>query len=277
MTRNRVQWLAIALPAVVVGVYEFARHHWFTNLMGEVWGDLASALLVALVVFGFVHYFTTQSSRTERQLGRARAEAAVLAERQRIAREIHDGAAQALFLVRVRLDELERDLTRGELEEARTRLAGLRTQVRTADQQVRAAIADLKSESGAEDPAEALGRDASRVASSLGLDLSLAVDDLPPLDARGRQHLAAIVSEAMSNAARHGGATQVKVTAERNRVAVTDNGRGFRLPGPPGGWGLTIMAERAALIGGRLDVRSAEGQGATLTVSWGTGREEEHP
>lgn len=277
MTRNRVQWLAIVLPAVVVGVYEFARHHWFTTLMGNVWGDLASALLVALVVFGFVNYFTTQSSRTERQLGRARAEAAVLAERQRIAREMHDGVAQALFLVRVRLDELERDLMRGETEEARARLAGLRTQVRAADEQLRAAIADLKSESGAEDPAEALGRDASRVASSLGLDLSLALDDLPPLDARGHQHLAAIVSEAMSNAARHGGATRVKVTAGRDRLVVADNGRGFHLPAPGKGWGLRIMAERAALIGGRLDVQSAQGVGTTLTVSWSNGREEEHP
>jgi signal transduction histidine kinase len=242
--------------------------------MPHVWGDVASALLVACVVFGFVHYFTSQASRTERQLGRARAEAAVLAERQRIAREMHDGVAQALFLVRVRLDDLERDLARGDAVEARARVTGLRTQVRVADQQVRAAIADLKSESGAEDPTEALGRDATRVATSLGLDLSLALDDLPPLDARGRQHLIAIVSEAISNAARHGGATRITIAAARDRLVVSDNGRGFDLPRPGTGWGLTIMSERAALIGGRLEVRSAEGHGATLTVSWGNGREE---
>ncbi len=269
MIHTHVQWLAVLLPALLVGLFEFLRHHWLVTFLSGLWGNVVAAALVAGVVLTFVRYFIGLVSRAERELGRARAEAAVLAERQRIGRDMHDSVAQALFLLRVKLEELDEDIAAGARDAARARVAVLEAQVGRTDDQVRAVIADLKRESAAEDPHEALRRHAGRVASELGLELSLALDDLPRLDAQGRQHLAAIVSEAMANAARHGGATRVSVTGDRHRVVIADNGQGFtEKPEPGDGFGLVIMAERAQLIGGTLDVESEEGQGARLTLTF---------
>lgn len=269
MTHTRVQWLAVLLPALLVGLFEFARHHWFAGLVPGFWGNALAAALAGASVLAFVRYFTRLVSDAERELSRARAEAAVLAERQRIGRDMHDGVAQALFLLRVELDELDADLAGGAALRARARVAALKARVGRADDEVRTAIADLKRESAAENPAEALRRDATRVAADLGLEVSLALDELPRLDAQGRQHLAAIVSEAVANAARHGGATRVSITGGGGRLVVADNGRGF-LPKDDGGrgFGLVIMAERAELIGGTLDLESAPGQGARLVLTF---------
>jgi len=143
-----------------------------------------AAVVVGLAVFGFVRYSTRVAAEAERAVGRARAEAAVLAERQRIGREMHDGVAQALFLLRVRVDEAEERLAGGDVDAVRGQLAAVRTQVAAAHAEVRAAIADLRRASAVEDMVEALRREAAPVAAALGVELQMAVDDLPRLDAR---------------------------------------------------------------------------------------------
>jgi signal transduction histidine kinase len=269
MTRTRVQWLAIGLPALLVGLFEFARHRWLHDPLGTLGGDVLAAVVVGLAVFGFVRYFTRVAAEAERALGRARAEAAVLAERQRIGREMHDGVAQALFLLRVRVDEAEERLAGGDVDAVREQLAAVRTQVAAAHAEVRAAIADLKRASTEEDTVEALRRDVTPVAAALGVELAMTVEDLPKLDAQGRQHLAAIVAEALSNAARHGAATRVTVAGSLGRLEIADNGRGLPAEGAArGGFGLDIMSERAQLIGGTLRVEPGDGQGARVVLTW---------
>lgn len=270
MSHARLQWSAVLFTAAVVGLFELARHQWHAAAVPGVWGDTAAALVAGAAVYAFVRYFIRLVANAERQLGRVRAEAAVLAERQRIGRDMHDSVAQALFLVRVTLDELEADLAGGRLEAARARASALGGQIGRADDQVRAVIGGLKRQAAAEDSAEALRREATRVAADLGLELTFTLDELPGLDAAAGQHLTALLSEALANAARHGGATRVAVTGGRDRLVITDNGTGF-LPRPEAGrgFGLVIMAERAELVGGRLDVASTAGQGTRLTVTFG--------
>jgi signal transduction histidine kinase len=269
MTRRRVEWLAILLPAVTVGLFEFVRHDLVERVVQEEWGNAFAAVLVGATVFGFVRYFTGAVARTEAALGRARAEAAVLAERQRIGREMHDGIAQALFLLRVRLDEAQAALAAGDQAVAAEALAAGAANVREADAGVRAAIAGLKQASSGEDTAEALRRDIGDRARALGIDLDLALDALPRFDAQRRAHLAAIVQEALSNAARHGGATRVSVAGGARGVVIADNGRGFTpAAAASGGFGLVIMAERARLLGGTLAVEPGEGRGTRVRLSF---------
>lgn len=270
--RARLQWIAIAVPAVLVGAFEFVRHGWLDRVLPGFWGNVAAALLAAAAVAGFVRYFVGVVARTEQELGRARAEAAVLAERQRIGREMHDGVAQALFHLRVRLAEIEEQAASGALAEVRRGVARLQEQVSAACEEVRDVIADLKRQAGSQDPAEALRREATKVAGELGLDLALDLGELPLAGGEELQHLLAIVSEAMANARRHGGATGVTVTAGRRSLVIADNGRGFDPRRPAGdGYGLAIMAERASMLGGRLDVESEPGQGARVRVTWNGG------
>ncbi len=270
VSRNRVQWIAIGFPTILLGVFEVVRHQWLEPQLLGFWGNATAALLVAAAVYGFVRYLIGVAARTEQELWRARAEAAVFAERQRIGREMHDGVAQALFHLRVQLQEVDEHAAQGAISRVRQEIGSVQSQVSAAYDQVRAVIANLKQEAGSEDTGEALRRGATRVAQGLGLDLKLNLSELPHLDGQGQQHLLAIVSEAMTNARRHGGATRVSLTTPPRRLVIADNGRGFgpRQPGSDG-FGLTIMAERAHLLGGRLQVESEPGRGARVTLAWG--------
>lgn len=269
MRRDRIGWLAISLPALLVGIFEFLRHRWLEHALPGPWGNVIGALLVAAGVFGFIQYFTRAVRETEQALGRSRAEAAVLAERHRIGREMHDGVAQVLFHLRVQLQETERLVARGDLEGARAGLTTVQHHVGAAYDQVRAAISDLKQQAGAEDAAEALQRAAGRAAQDLGLSVSLDVAQLPPLNPTAQQHLAAIVLEAMSNARRHGGATTVKITASRTGLTISDNGSGFDTRRPrTDGFGLMIMEERAHIMGAQLRIESHPGTGTQVGLIW---------
>ena len=101
------------------------------------------------------------------------------------------------------------------------------------------------------------------------------------MGAREREHLAAILSEALTNARRHGKATAVQVTADTQGLVIADNGTGFDparagaalgdgagAGGRSAGFGLMILAERAQMLGAALTVDSAPGRGARLTLTW---------
>lgn len=264
--QRRLKWAAIALPALLLGLFEFVRHNWLEHSLPGTWGNLLGALIVAGAGYGFIRYFSDSATRTEQELGRSRAEAAVLAERQRIAREMHDGVAQALFHVRVRLAELQSTAGDGLGAE----LGELRQHVGTAYDQVRAAIADLKQAESAEDPLESLRRAAEQAAAQMGLKLVLDLRSLPDLSPTAAGHVAAVATEAISNAARHGRARQVTVRADRSRLAILDDGEGFD-PGTRSGegFGLMIMEERAGLAGAKLRVDAARGRGTLVELRWG--------
>lgn len=273
MNALRTQWIAIAFPAFLVWVFEFLRHRWFEPLLPGFWGNLTASLLVAAGVYGFVRYYTHVVSRAEQDLGRSRAEAAVLAERQRIAREMHDGVAQALFHLRVKLQEVEARAAEGALADVQSQLTSLQTNVSVAYDQVRAAISGLKQGPGAEDAGEALRRGALQAAGDLELDLHLDLKAMPILDVQALQHLLAIAQEALTNARRHGRATQVRIASDSEGLTITDNGSGFDpRQVPEGRFGLIIMAERARMLGGELQVEARPGQGARITLRWGVDR-----
>jgi len=272
MSYSRIQWLAIALPALLVGTFEFSRHHWFDTKLPGLAGNAIGALLVAAGVYGFVRYFIGLITAAERDLGRARSEAAVLAERQRIGREMHDGVAQALFHLRVRLRATVPLAEEGSLREVRQEIERIEGQVASAYDLVRAAISDLKQQEKGQDTAEALRRNALKIGAEAGLGVKLTLTDLPTMDPRSLQHLLAIVSEAMTNASRHGKASQVVIAGRPDEITIVDDGHGFDPDTPVGeGFGLLIMAERAAMIGGRLQVTSELGKGTRVKVTWGEG------
>lgn len=269
MDRRWLPWIATGVPALLVGLFEFFRHHFLEHLLPGGWGNLAGAALVALTVYGFIRYFLGVVTRTEQELGRLRAEAAVLSERQRLAREMHDSVAQALFNLGVRLREVSGHAAGGTPARLQPELERLEAQVSDVYHQVRMVIADLRRQAESEEPGEALHRAARQAARALGLELQISLVDLPRLGARAQEHAAAILSEAMANAHRHGKASRVRVTGDRRQLCIEDDGCGFA-PARQGedGFGLVIMAERASLLGGDLRVWSEPGRGTRLVLRW---------
>lgn len=269
MSSSRIQWIAISVPALLIGAFESLRHGWLEHQLPGHLGNILGALLVGIGVSVFVRYYTGLVARIERDLGRSRAEAAVLAERQRIARDMHDSIAQALFHLRVRLEDLNRYARQGDRSAIRKEIGLLQRQLTSAYDQVRIVITDLRQQTEIEDTGESLRRTAVEVAEKLGLNLQISLSDVPRLDATGRQHLLAIVSETLTNARRHGEASTATLTADRQQLIVTDHGRGFD-PNRPGGkgFGLMIMEERARMIGGELEIESEPGRGTRIILQW---------
>ena len=202
---------------------------------------------------------------------------AVVDERERIARELHDGIAQVLGYVNTKSQAVDAYLEAGRTEEARAQLAELGAAARAVYVDVREAILGLR---GPIEPGEGLGTalaaHARRVAevSHVGLDLAIDPGVAPlRLDPVAEANLYRIAQEALTNVRKHAAASRVRLEATVAEgvltVVVADDGRGLP-PGGPGdrpGYGLRAMRERAARIGGTFEVGPAPGGGTEVRVA----------
>jgi signal transduction histidine kinase len=209
----------------------------------------------------------------------ARTTALTELERRRIGSDLHDGPTQTLAFAMLRLDALDLPVPAGDSAEATdpadSDLAAVRGALDDAMRDIRAIAAGLRTpeleESG---PADIARRAVAEHERRSGSPAALTLGEVPaqaPLATKIA--LYRILSEALSNAARHGGGQgiAVRVAAAGPKggellVEVADQGSGFdttRNPGQ-GHLGLAGMRERAELLGGRLELVSALGAGTTV-------------
>ena len=200
---------------------------------------------------------------------RSRAQLATLAERQRLARDLHDTVKQKAFALNLQLATARRLL-------GDTPAADRLDQAQRLTQQIQQELAQILDEMRASDAAlpfiERLRARAIEWSHTSGLAPAFALDDLPPLAATHEESLLRIVDEALANVLRHAGATRIEITlrreADRVRLAIVDNGRGISA-GHVSGMGLSNMRERAeALPGGRFELDVPAGQGTRVAVSF---------
>jgi signal transduction histidine kinase len=209
-----------------------------------------------------------ERGRAQERLGEVRE-----AERSRIARDLHDDALQELTDALV---EARRGRSAGLAPDAADRLVSTLQRV---SEQLRGAIYDLRPTGEGRPFPEAL-RALVDVHRAMTVDCEIELDIAPavPIGALGDRgtEVLRIVGEALTNARRHSGARRVRVTARGSEaglcVEVTDDGRGFDPadhPSAADGSGIKGMGERAALLGGHLDVRSTPGTGTTVRIELG--------
>jgi PAS domain S-box-containing protein len=218
-----------------------------------------------------------ERKRLERDLLRQQRDLAVLAERERLARALHDDVGQLLGYVNMQGQAIGELLAAGRTELAGRQLARMVAMVQEAHDEVRQQILDLKVGMDDGKPlAAALEALARRYQRHHDFAVELAMDGLDGVRlAPGAQtQLLHIVQEALVNARKHARAQRVRVACARVDgqliVTVIDNGRGFN-QGQDGArrgdhFGLRIMEERAAEIGGQLAISSHDG-GTSVTVS----------
>jgi two-component system nitrate/nitrite sensor histidine kinase NarX len=210
----------------------------------------------------------------QRVEGRRRA--AVDEERASIARELHDSLAQALTYVNVQIARLDRiDAVRQDagaadiVREIRAGVADAYRQLRELITAFRARVENRSFRLGIEDTV----RDCRR---RLGIDIQ--VDDrsgTADLSADEQIQVLHIIREALANAAHHAQASAVRLAlgddpARGLRVRVEDDGRGLHAPvgASEGHHGIAIMRERAARLGGQLDIGTREGGGTRVELSF---------
>ena len=245
------------------------------------------SILVALWIHGIIvqsegrHQLILALEETQARLAAAEREAGTLAERQRLAREIHDTLAQGFISIVMHLETAEQALPdAASTASARHYLDQARHTARASLTQARAVVADLRPDLLAQNslPA-ALDRVVAHWRLESGVAASFLVTGetvIPPPDVEIT--LLRALQEALSNVRKHAQATTVVVTLSYMDdlvvLDVQDDGVGMadQATGPhalrldAGGFGLVAMRERVELLGGALLVESAVGQGTTLTV-----------
>jgi signal transduction histidine kinase len=249
-----MKWLAVA---AVFGAFARLNYFLYPSLY-TAWVYSGDFFRLAFYVAILVAAAREISSYWERV-----SQTAVLEERRRIARDLHDGLAQELAFIGRNLQRLDgQDPTVGRVGASAAR----------ALSESRRAIAALTKP--LDEPLEvALAEAARETAEREGTMLHLALTPGIELDYRRRDALIRIACEAIANAARHGEAELVRVElldGRRVRLRISDAGSGFDPAAVSsrdgGGFGLISMRERAHAVGGSFEVRSRPGGGTRVEV-----------
>ena len=192
-------------------------------------------------------------------------------ERARLARDLHDAVSQKLFSVRAKARAaallVARDPARATAEiDSVAALAG------EAHAELRAVIDGLAPpDLAASGLVGSVRSYAVLVGRSYGVAVRVVADELPALDEQRETVLYRVAQEAITNALRHSGSTDVTVRlAARPRgvvLEVRDRGGGFDPDHTSGGLGLESMRERAASAGGTLAITAAEGNGTSVRLT----------
>jgi len=207
----------------------------------------------------------------ERQaLARQAEQVAVLEERQRLARELHDTVSQELFAVAMMLGAT-RNILPADQGEVRDQLAHAEEVARHAQASMRGLIRALRPvELGSRNLGSALESLLDEVEERQGVRTQLALDTSGELAPGVEDALFRIAQEAVSNAVRHGAPNRIAVTLRAAQgdllLQVTDDGCGFDPATAATHIGLGSMRERAAEIGGLLSIQSRPGAGCTVQL-----------
>lgn len=280
MDYAKMRWLGAVVPGIVAWTFETLRHLYLERMMGGALGNIVTFGLVTAVSYLILDRVFGAMEAVSEKLAREEHRSALLKERDRIAREMHDGLSQSLFFLNTKLMSVERCLAQGDVEAARREIQDAQTATGEVYNRVRQTIYDLKAAAGENWRLEAaLAKYIEDFQDDTGIpvQLEVAVEPQDEREAAGVEeafHLFRIVQEALFNIRRHAGATQVRVSLRLQadglcELEVADDGKGFRVEevmGSGGRFGLKMMQERARLIGAEFQLESSPGLGTRIRV-----------
>lgn len=246
--------------------------------------------MIVFFVLGYLILYT-QQSQSQRQLEQAHLELqgaysrlaassrqietlTRLAERQRIARELHDTLAQGIAGMIMQLEVTSAQLHRKNHQQAQEVLSQALADARTMLQDARHAITDLRSRTPRVDQLiSSVQQEITHFFQKTGIVHHTNLNDLLHTPAHACEHVLRFISEGLNNVARHAHANLVRVEAKRVEkwlvITVQDDGQGFDPTDRDlytGHYGLLGLQERAHLVEGTVSVNSSDGKGTTLEL-----------
>ncbi len=222
-----------------------------------------------MTAFGAQAALAIENARLRQQA----AMGAIMEERARLARELHDSVTQSLYSLTLLAEGWRRMARAGRLEQAEEALGELGELGQQALKVMRLLVYELRPPAlEQEGLIGALHQRLAAVEKRSGVDARLVTEETVELPAQIEAGLYRIAQEALNNTLKHAAATAVTIelhsTTDQAILAVCDNGQGFdpaQLP-DDGGLGLTSMRERVTQMGGELTLCSAPGQGTQVRI-----------
>jgi len=258
MSYKQIKWLILTIPVLTIGLWEYVRHEYLLSYISMELGNWLAPVIVFLVSILLLTQLFSMIERNQEELNQSKAMQAAMEEREKLARELHDGIAQSLFLLNVQVDQIaNRKETEG------PRYDRLKENVHRTNSYVRQAIANLRYPP---DPAsipwlQSIHSLIDELEQETGLFFSLQWN-LPEsvLLAKDKIELLAIIREALLNIHKHAEAKRVRIemkeTLDGWLCTVADDGKGFdseQMNGK-GRYGVKMMKDRALKMNWRLEL-----------------------
>lgn len=265
MNYKQIKWLILMVPAITVGLWEYVRHQFLLPYISMELGNYLTPVLVLLVSITFLSQLFFILEKIQKELERERAAKAALEAREQLAKELHDGIAQTLFLLSVKVERLTYTKDQDTYDQE---LYKIRKAAHEVNRYVRQAIASLRYTNFDEEASplkESVEENIKQIANEVLIDMSVSwnIKD-QTLSAKEKVELLACIREAVVNIQKHAHATKGwihgTVDGQGWTVKIVDNGKGLpaKLEELKDSYGIAIMRERAADMGWILTLVSEE-------------------
>ena len=282
-------WDAVPLSLILlftVGTAQLWSAGWTADAFWDILPWMVISLVVSLMLGIWIDRVIEQSQQRAElieelesardELAEAHHTAGVMAERERMAREIHDTLAQGMTSVVMLAQTAAVELQRGSLDPVAGRLAAIEDTARENLAEARALVAAFTpvALTGAT-LAEVLRRLAERFAAETGVDVQVSLDmpddEVAALPQAQQVVLLRAAQESLANVRKHAGATSVLISLSMSAggvgIEIRDDGSGFALDAAGrAGFGLAAMRGRVEESGGTVSVESAPGRGTRVAV-----------
>ncbi|GAA0133662.1 hypothetical protein YSY43_05020 [Paenibacillus sp. YSY-4.3] len=254
MTYKQIKWMILFIPTITVGIWEYVRHQFLLPYISMDLGNWLTPVLVYLVSVTLLSRLFHMLEKIQQELQAERAAKAALEAREHLAKELHDGIAQSVFLLSVKVDRLEFTSDQAKYDKD---IFQIRKTVHEVNRYVRQAIANLRY---AATPAtmvlqrETLSEKVKQIAEEVLVPIEVEwsiPDEL--LSPKEKVELLASIREAVVNIQKHAQATKGWIKGEQRTsqpgwtAQIKDNGIGFKVDPHQleDSYGLLIMRERA--------------------------------
>ncbi|MFD3257624.1 sensor histidine kinase [Paenibacillus lentus] len=258
MSYKQIKWLILIIPTITIGLWEYIRHEYLLSYISMELGNWLTPVIVFLVSILLLTQLFRKMELIQKELNEAKALKAALEERERLAREIHDGIAQSLFLLNTQVNKIEKAQVTDKItfEKLKKNIYRMNTDVRQAIANLRypATPDSISWMQGISSLMEELKRE-----SDLKFQLSW---DIPEeqLSVRDKIELLALIRESLFNIRKHANATEVRIeghfAGEGWQCLIMDNGVGFdrKEQFSSDRYGIKMMQDRAAIMNWYFDI-----------------------
>lgn len=229
----------------------------------------AAGLVILVAVIRALEVFELE---TDQRIEAMELAQTLAAERERIGRDLHDGALQLVYTAGLIVESARRKAPPNSVQAQKLNRAVVALDEAIAG--LRAYMTGLRETTAEGTLEDGLRRLATGhvLAALVDLRLELAAAPSPAVPPTQQAHVLAIAGEALANVARHAQASQVRLatayTDDQVQLTIEDDGVGFKPAADQDGFGLRNMRDRARLLGGQLQIDGVAGGGTSVTLTF---------